>query len=266
MLTWFGVHERRRDTKDLSLGDDLKAPSPEFVTGSKDTLLLKKLINTCAVFLGANKKKKTLKIRESSDSQLDNKKLTADPLKVKPVVASQKEVIDFVRKDPSGGFLYMVYAVHPENVYFTPYYLKYVDDAFEKRSHFIILRPLYILGLILLQFVFPLYKPEVSLLEIRYIFHRKYLLTHSLKKNIKCIFRKCFIRLGFLFIYRVVPYEDIDRKNYLTISPCGVTHYTNEMVFTKLMAWEQEYTIFVKLTDVMYYPFIFPNVSLELRH
>ncbi|XP_053624487.1 dynein axonemal heavy chain 6 isoform X1 [Plodia interpunctella] len=111
--------------------------------------------------------------RESSEQKIEY--VTTDPLKVKPEVASQKEVIDFVRKHPSCGFLYMIYAVHPENVYFTPYYLN------------------------------------------------------------------------------VVPYEGIDRKNYLTISPCGVTHYTNEMVFTKLPDWEQEYTIFVKLTDIKFF-------------
>ena len=49
---------------------------------------------------------------------------TSDPLKIKPEVASQKEVIEQVRKNPSLGFLYMIYAVHPQNVYFTPYYLK----------------------------------------------------------------------------------------------------------------------------------------------
>ncbi|XP_021206053.2 dynein axonemal heavy chain 6 isoform X1 [Bombyx mori] len=121
------------------------------------------------------KKKRALKIRESRDSVEISKECTTDPLKVKPVVASQKEVIDYVRANPSCGFLYMIYAVHPENVYFTPYYLK------------------------------------------------------------------------------VVTYEEIDKKNYLTISPCGVTHYTNEMVFTKLPAWEQEYTIFVKLTDIKFF-------------
>ncbi|XP_050361252.1 dynein axonemal heavy chain 6 [Nymphalis io] len=123
------------------------------------------------------KKKKTLKIRESSSSSDMNRRVvgTSDPLKIKPEVASQKEVIQQVRTDPSRGFLYMIYAVHPQNVYFTPYYLK------------------------------------------------------------------------------VVPYEEIDKKNYLTISPCGVTHYTNEMVFTKLAEWEQEYTIFVQLTDIKFF-------------
>lgn len=53
-----------------------------------------------------------------------------------------------------------------------------------------------------------------------------------------------------MFYFRVVPYAEIDKKNYLTISMFGVTHYTHEMVFTKLAAWEREYTIFVKLTDV----------------
>ncbi|XP_037299908.1 dynein heavy chain 6, axonemal isoform X2 [Manduca sexta] len=55
------------------------------------------------------------------------------------------------------------------------------------------------------------------------------------------------------YYLKVVPYEEIDRKNYLTISACGVTHYTNEMVFTKLPAWEQEYNIFVKLTDIKFF-------------
>lgn len=54
----------------------------------------------------------------------------------------------------------------------------------------------------------------------------------------------------------MVPYEQIDKKNFLTISPCGVTHYTNEMVFTKIEDWEEEYTIFVQLTDV--------NISIQL--
>ncbi|KAI8430876.1 hypothetical protein MSG28_001009 [Choristoneura fumiferana] len=123
------------------------------------------------------KKKKAIKIRES-DSQAEvsqKENATTDPLKVKPVVASQKEVIDYVRNNPDCGFLYMIYAVHPENVYFTPYYLN------------------------------------------------------------------------------VVPYEGIDKKNYLTISACGVTHFTNEMVFTGLPSWEQEYTIFVKLTDIKFF-------------
>lgn len=50
--------------------------------------------------------------------------------------------------------------------------------------------------------------------------------------------------------FRVVPYDAIDKKNYFTISPCGVSHYTNEMSFTRLPDWEQEYTIFMKLTEV----------------
>ncbi|RVE44268.1 hypothetical protein evm_011063 [Chilo suppressalis] len=116
-------------------------------------------------------KRRKIKIKSFSIDEFHTK----DPLKVKPEVASQKEVIDYVKNNPSSGFLYMIYAVHPENVFFTPYYLK------------------------------------------------------------------------------VVPYEEIDKKNYLTISPCGVTHYTNEMVFTKLQAWEQEYTIFVKLTDIKFF-------------
>lgn len=57
---------------------------------------------------------------------------TEDPLKLKPQVASQKEVIDQVRANPQCGFLYMIYAVHPQNVYFTPYYLKYVYQNLKK--------------------------------------------------------------------------------------------------------------------------------------
>ncbi|VVC96959.1 unnamed protein product, partial [Leptidea sinapis] len=126
--------------------------------------------------LDDGKKKKALKICDSRDSsEVIKEKNSTDPLKVKPVVASQREVIDYVREHPECGFLYMVYAVHPQNVYFTPYYLK------------------------------------------------------------------------------VVPYEQIDRRNYLTISPCGVTHYTSEMVFTKLADWEQEYIIFVQLTNIKFF-------------
>ncbi|XP_052746778.1 dynein axonemal heavy chain 6 [Bicyclus anynana] len=123
-----------------------------------------------------NKKKKAITIRESRSS-LDGYKPgdTIDPLKVKPEVKSQEEVIETVRKDPTGGFLYMIYAVHPQNVYFTPYYLN------------------------------------------------------------------------------VVPYEQINKTNYFTISACGVTHYTNEMVFTKLTDWEREYIIFTKFTDIKFF-------------
>ncbi|PZC80020.1 hypothetical protein B5X24_HaOG215489 [Helicoverpa armigera] len=121
------------------------------------------------------KKKRRLMIQESKASLDEKVYESSDPLKVKPPVASQTDVINYVRDHPSCGFLYMIYAVHPQNVYFTPYYLK------------------------------------------------------------------------------VVPYENIDKRNFFTISPCGVTHYSNEMVFTKLPAWEQEYTIFVKLTDIKFF-------------
>lgn len=74
---------------------------------------------------GSKQKKKAITIRESRSSlEIDKPGGTSDPLKVKPVVASQKEIIERVRSDPSIGFLYMIYAVHPQNVYFTPYYLK----------------------------------------------------------------------------------------------------------------------------------------------
>ncbi|XP_022832877.1 dynein heavy chain 6, axonemal [Spodoptera litura] len=130
--------------------------------------------SSVAVGSGTKRKRKLI-IRESATSLEDKEYQTTDPLKVKPPVASQTDVINHVRNNPSCGFLYMIYAVDPQNVYFTPYYLQ------------------------------------------------------------------------------VVTYENIDKRNYFTISPCGVTHYSNEMVFTKLPAWEQEYTIFVKLTDIKFF-------------
>lgn len=70
-------------------------------------------------------KKKRIKIRESVESEPTAYDLsTSDPLKVKPETPSQKEVIDYVKTHPECGFLYMIYAVPPQNVYFTPYYLK----------------------------------------------------------------------------------------------------------------------------------------------
>ncbi|KAJ8737519.1 hypothetical protein PYW08_000114 [Mythimna loreyi] len=120
-------------------------------------------------------KKKRKLIIQSTEKVVEEKYETKDPLKVKPPVASQTDVINLVRRDPSIGFLYMIYAVHPQNVYFTPYYLK------------------------------------------------------------------------------VVPYDQIDKHNFFTISQCGVTHYSHEMVFTKLPSWEQEYNIFVKLTDIKFF-------------
>ncbi|KAG7313008.1 hypothetical protein JYU34_000085 [Plutella xylostella] len=118
-----------------------------------------------------NKKKQT----KSKVVLIEEECPTEDPLKIKPIVASQNEVIAEMRRHPEQGFIYMIYVVPPENVYFTPYYLK------------------------------------------------------------------------------VVPYDQIDKHNYFTLSPCGVTHYTNEMVFTKLDAWEQEYNIFVKLTEIKFF-------------
>ncbi|CAH0703556.1 unnamed protein product [Spodoptera exigua] len=132
-------------------------------------------IETESTSVSGTKKKRKLMIQDSNKSLNETEWHTNDPLKVKPPVASQTDVINHVRNNPSCGFLYMIYAVDPQNVYFTPYYLQ------------------------------------------------------------------------------VVPYENIDKRNYFTISPCGVTHYSNEMVFTKLPAWEQEYTIFVKLTDIRFF-------------
>lgn len=71
-------------------------------------------------------KKKRIKIRESVDEEPVNyeEQGTIDPLKVKPETPSQKEVINYIKTNPECGFLYMMYAVPPQNVYFTPYYLK----------------------------------------------------------------------------------------------------------------------------------------------
>ncbi|KAJ2954382.1 hypothetical protein O0L34_g2646 [Tuta absoluta] len=122
-----------------------------------------------------NKKKKIqISLPDTKEAEASGEKLK-DPLKLKPEVASQQDVIDYVRAHPEVGFLYMVYAVPVENVWFTPYYLK------------------------------------------------------------------------------VVPFPEINKKNYLTISPCGVTHYTNEMVFTKFDHWEQEYKIFMKLSEIKFF-------------
>ncbi|PSN49312.1 hypothetical protein C0J52_09419, partial [Blattella germanica] len=49
----------------------------------------------------------------------------------------------------------------------------------------------------------------------------------------------------------VVPYEMIDRTNFITISRCGVTqYYPGDMVFTPLDVWEREYDYYCKLIDV----------------
>lgn len=70
-------------------------------------------------------KKKRIKIRESAENTINyEEQSTTDPLKVKPETPSQKEVINYVKTNPECGFLYMMYAVPPQNVYFTPYYLK----------------------------------------------------------------------------------------------------------------------------------------------
>lgn len=74
------------------------------------------------------KRKRKLLIQKSEEA-IKEKFKTKDPLKVKPPVASQTDVINHVRKNPSVGFLYMIYAVHPQNVYFTPYYLKWVSHC-----------------------------------------------------------------------------------------------------------------------------------------
>ena len=54
-------------------------------------------------------------------------------------------------------------------------------------------------------------------------------------------------------IFSVVPYEKIDKTNFMTISRCGVTHYyPDEMVFTPLDVWEQEYDYYSKVVQVRF--------------
>ncbi|CAG2068994.1 unnamed protein product, partial [Timema podura] len=49
----------------------------------------------------------------------------------------------------------------------------------------------------------------------------------------------------------VVPYEKIDKSNFLTISAHGVTqYYPGDMIFTPLDVWEEEYDKYCKLIKV----------------
>nr|CAD7400728.1 unnamed protein product [Timema cristinae] len=49
----------------------------------------------------------------------------------------------------------------------------------------------------------------------------------------------------------VVPYEKIDKSNFLTISAHGVTqYYPGDMIFTPLDVWEEEYDKYCKLVKI----------------
>jgi hypothetical protein len=62
------------------------------------------------------------------------------------------------------------------------------------------------------------------------------------------------------FFFSVVPYEKIDKTNFLTISSHGVTqYYTDEMVFTPLDTWEREYDCYCKLIKVHSFSVIYMN-------
>ncbi|KAJ9600548.1 hypothetical protein L9F63_026314, partial [Diploptera punctata] len=46
----------------------------------------------------------------------------------------------------------------------------------------------------------------------------------------------------------IVPYEKVDKTNFLTISQNGVTqYYPEDMIFTPLDEWEREYDYYCKL-------------------
>lgn len=50
---------------------------------------------------------------------------------------------------------------------------------------------------------------------------------------------------------RIVPFEEIDKKNFLTVSTHGVmTHSPGEIIFTSLDDWERDYDFFCKLRQV----------------
>jgi hypothetical protein len=53
--------------------------------------------------------------------------------------------------------------------------------------------------------------------------------------------------------FSVVPFEKIDKSNFLTISSHGVLqHYPGGMAFTPLDVWEREYDNYCKLMKVYF--------------
>ncbi|XP_068083916.1 dynein axonemal heavy chain 6 [Anabrus simplex] len=57
---------------------------------------------------------------------------------------------------------------------------------------------------------------------------------------------------------RVVPYAEIDKNNFLTISAHGVTQYMpGDMIFTSLDVWKSEYEKYLKLIEIKTF-YVFP--------
>lgn len=55
----------------------------------------------------------------------------------------------------------------------------------------------------------------------------------------------------FVFAHRVVSYENINKKDYYTISKNAVTHiYNNDIEFIEIERWEQEYLYHRELTKI----------------
>lgn len=53
------------------------------------------------------------------------------------------------------------------------------------------------------------------------------------------------------YCYRVVPFQQIDKTNFLTISKHGVTyHLFGDMQFTPLDEWEKSYDYYLHLVKV----------------
>lgn len=61
-----------------------------------------------------------------------------------------------------------------------------------------------------------------------------------------------FIHLPqFLFLHRVVSYENINKNDYYTISKKAVTHtYNEELEYIEIDRWEQEYLYHRELTKI----------------
>lgn len=55
----------------------------------------------------------------------------------------------------------------------------------------------------------------------------------------------------FLFVHRVVSYENINKNDYYTISKKAVTHIYNEDIeYIEIDRWEQEYLYHKELTKI----------------
>lgn len=53
------------------------------------------------------------------------------------------------------------------------------------------------------------------------------------------------------FCFRIVPYELIDKDDFLTISTHGVTHHMEgSTYFTPLNEWEKNYDLYLNIMKV----------------